>query len=137
MAGIYDWLLVLALMMVLSVPFVALTGEPVAAGSYWYQLALLAVAAAFFCGFWHQDGQTLGMRAWRLQLIGEHTQRVTWAQAARRFLWAWLSLAPAGAGFWWLLLDADQRSWHDRLSATRIVQLPPHAAKRQESGDST
>lgn len=124
LAGLYDWLLVIALMMLTSVPFVALSGAPVAAGSSWYQGAMLAVAAGFFCGFWRCGGQTVGMRAWRLQLVSA-SGPVTWSQVWIRFGAAWLSALPVGAGFWWALFDQDHLSWHDRLSATRVVQLPP------------
>ena len=34
-----------------------------------FQLYLLAVLALFFCGFWHSRGKTLGMQAWRLQVV--------------------------------------------------------------------
>ncbi|MET0378345.1 MAG: hypothetical protein ABW049_05060 [Spongiibacteraceae bacterium] len=30
----------------------------------------------------------------------------------------------AGLGYWWIWLDPQQRSWHDRASNTRVVVLP-------------
>ena len=30
-------------------------------------------------------------------------------------------LAALGAGYWWMLVDAQGRSWHDRLSGTRVM----------------
>lgn len=125
LAALYDWLLVIAVMMLLSVPFVALTGAPIAAGNNGYRAFLLVIVAAFFCGFWRYGGQTVGMRAWRLRLIGEAGTAVSWRQALARLGLAAAGLLPAGAGFWCMLFDPYGRSWHDRLSRTRVVQLPP------------
>jgi len=34
-------------------------------------------------------------------------------------------LLPAGLGWWWMLVDRERLAWHDRLSGTRIVLVPP------------
>ena len=52
MAGLYDWLLVLAIMMVASVPVVAVSEAPVSPGQLWYQLTMVGLAASFFIAFW-------------------------------------------------------------------------------------
>jgi uncharacterized RDD family membrane protein YckC len=124
MAGLYDWLLVLALMMVLSVPLVATDNEAVTPGNALYRLALIAIAAGFFIGFWSTRGQTLGMRAWRLHLTRYDGSPVSTQQAAIRFGAACISFLAAGLGFIWVLFSADNSSWHDRWSGTQIRQLP-------------
>ena len=123
-AALYDWLLVIALMMVLSVPVVAPDNEAVTPGNPLYRAALIGIIALFFVGFWKTRGQTLGMRAWRLLLTDVAGQPVTLRQAALRFAFAWLSLLAGGLGFLWVLIDPDKLSWHDRWSGTRIRQLP-------------
>ena len=123
-AAVYDWLLVIALMMLLSVPFVALLDDAIRPGNNLYRLGLLLVALVFFSGFWAHGGQTLGMKAWRLQLTTIDGSPVSYGQAILRFLCACVSALPAGLGFWSMLWDADQRSWHDRWSNTTIVLLP-------------
>jgi uncharacterized RDD family membrane protein YckC len=35
-----------------------------------------------------------------------------------------LSWLPLGLGFLWMLVDSQGRAWHDRLSGTRVVELP-------------
>lgn len=124
MAALYDWLLVLAVMMVLSVPVVALLDDSVTPGNGFYRIALMLIAAAFFIGFWSKGGQTLGMKAWRLQLTQLNGQPVGVQQAAMRYGWALASLLPAGLGFLWQVWDKDRLSWHDRLSGTTIRLLP-------------
>jgi uncharacterized RDD family membrane protein YckC len=132
MSALYDWLLVLGVMMVLSVPLVAVIDNAVDPGNVYYRVALVLIAAAFFVHFWSHGGQTLGMKAWRLQLLNQEGLTPDTATAAKRFIYACIALAPAGIGFLWALIDSDKLSWHDRLSRTRIVLLP----KRTSSANS-
>ena len=135
MSGLYDWLLVLGVMMVLSVPLVAIIDDAVDPGNIYYRLALLLIAAAFFVHFWSHGGQTLGMKAWRLKLINENAATPDTATAARRFVYACIALAPAGLGFVWMLIDPDKLSWHDRMSRTRIVVLPKITTSEASEAD--
>lgn len=130
LAALYDWLLVIGLMMVLSIPIVALLDDAIAVGSNWYRATLLCIVLFYFTGFWRWSGQTPGMRAWRLRLRATPDGPVSWQQAFYRFAAAWLSLLPAAAGYWWMLFDTGQRSWHDRISATQLVQEPVGPKKR-------
>jgi uncharacterized RDD family membrane protein YckC len=128
LAALYDWLLVLGIMMVISVPAVAILGDAIEPGNVAYRLGLFAVAGAFFVGFWTHGGQTLGMRAWHLQLVCDpkngQLQPVSYRRATLRFACAWIAALPVGLGFWWALIDKDKRGWHDRLSGTRLIVLP-------------
>jgi uncharacterized RDD family membrane protein YckC len=136
MAALYDWLLVLAIMMVASVPLVAPSNGAVSPGNPLYRLTLIAIAATFFCGFWSKDGQTLGMRAWRLKLTRPDGTPVSGRQALLRFACACLSAIPLGLGFFWVLFSRERLSWHDRWSDTRIQLLPAKsAAKASISAD--
>jgi uncharacterized RDD family membrane protein YckC len=63
------------------------------------------------------------MRAWRLRLFGEDGEAVGWRAAVVRVAAAYLSTFALGLGYLWLLIDPDKRTWHDRLSRTRLVIL--------------
>lgn len=89
-----------------------------------FQLYLLAVIAIFFSWFWHKNGQTLAMQAWRLRIESSSGGKPSWGQCLLRLLAAGLSIGCLGMGYWWIWFDRDNLSWHDRLSNTRIVQLP-------------
>jgi uncharacterized RDD family membrane protein YckC len=89
-----------------------------------FQLYLLVVTACFFCWFWHNNGQTLGMQAWRLKIESSTGGKPGWKQCIIRLLAACLSIASLGMGYWWIWIDKDKLSWHDRLSNTHIVQIP-------------
>jgi uncharacterized RDD family membrane protein YckC len=129
----YDTLLLTALLMCFTlVVLLVRGGEAIPAGTWWFQLALLAVTATFFAGFWTHGGQTLGMRAWRLRVVAADGGAVSYERALLRFVAAWISLAVAGLGFWWSLVDPERCCWHDRLSGTRVVRLGRASAETTE-----
>lgn len=97
--------------------------EPIASGS-WYTLYLLLVMYGFFAWFWRRSGQTLGMQAWRLRVDDIEGGRISYRQTVIRFAGAWVSALSFGLGYLWVLFDRDKCSWHDRLSHSRVVQLP-------------
>lgn len=124
-AILYDSLLVLALMILGTLPFVAArAGQPVNPGNLFYQLTLLAIAYLFFVGFWCGYGRTLGMQSWRLKIELFDGGKPDVAAASLRFFAAIISWLPAGLGFWWQLWDRDGLTWHDRLSGTRLRYYP-------------
>lgn len=125
-AVLYDGLLLFSILFAAAIPITALPtgiqGEPYfhAAKQVYFALVIFA----FFGGFWVYGGQTLGMRAWRLKVVGRDGGRVSWGRATVRFLASLLSWAAAGLGFLWVAVDRDHQAWHDRLSGTRLVLLP-------------
>jgi uncharacterized RDD family membrane protein YckC len=84
---------------------------------------LAGVAFLFYGWFWVNGGQTLGMRAWRMKLVSNTGENISWRNAALRFFGAIISLAPAAMGFMWVLVDRRNRTWHGMLSGTKMVLL--------------
>jgi uncharacterized RDD family membrane protein YckC len=76
-------------------------------------------------------GQTLGMRAWKLQLRNLRPGPMSWWQMLLRFLAAVPSGLLFGLGYLWILVDRQHLSWHDRLSETTVVQLQENPYRRQ------
>ena len=97
--------------------------------------ALLLVSFGYFGLSWRRGGQTIGMRAWRLRLVDARGDLPRWRALVVRAVVAVLSLAAAGAGFLWSLLDRERRSWHDLASGTRIVRA--QRAPATSAGGST
>jgi uncharacterized RDD family membrane protein YckC len=123
-AGCYDLLILTGVLVSTSFVVIAARGGiAVPVGNPVFQGFLAAQVAAYFIGFWARGGQTPGMRAWRLRVQTVDGNTPSPAVAAVRFGAALLAAAPAGLGFLWMLVDADNRTWHDRLSGTRIVRL--------------
>ena len=134
-AILYDALLLLALWFMATVPFIAIEGgESVEPGGgllyFTYRLTLLAVAYAFFVGFWVHRGRTLGMQSWGLQLQTADGKLPSLGAATLRFFAALLSWLPLGLGFFWQLWDAERLTWHDRISKTRLVFYPRRKPQR-------
>ena len=77
----------------------------------------------FYVWFWTHGGQTLGMKTWMLRLVSENGQKISRKQAAIRALAAVLSWCVFGLGFLWCFVDSRQRTWHDILSSSYLVQL--------------
>ena len=137
MALVYDGFLVLALWFVTTGIFVLVyprTGLPMedingvtrAAPGYLKGILLpllLVETWLFYAWFWMRGGQTLGMRAWRLQVRHYRGGPVKLWQTAARFLGACLSWGLFGAGYL-VVLIAPHQTLHDRLSATATVELP-------------
>jgi uncharacterized RDD family membrane protein YckC len=111
---------------------VLLHGGAIAPGSLWFQAVLIAIVTVFFCGFWAHGGQTLGMRAWRIRVVSQDGTPLSWPRALSRFATAVLALLPLGLGLWWGIFDGQRRGWHDRLTNTRVVRVPPLAATSPE-----
>jgi uncharacterized RDD family membrane protein YckC len=120
----YDTLLLTAVLFAATAVLLPVTeGEAIRPGSGWFSAYLVAVSFVYFGWFWTHGGQTLGMRSWRLRLVGAGKNGATWPQALARFVAAGFSWLAFGAGFLWLLVDPARLTWHDRISATRIVDV--------------
>lgn len=91
-------------------------------------LVCWSVAGVYATVSWRRGGQTLGMRPWRIVVIGnEAGHQPTWKALWLRYAVGTLSLLCAGLGFWWSLLDRERLTWHDRASGTRMVRRPKPA----------
>ena len=134
---IYDAFIVFAVLMVagavaLKLPF----HSQVAGKDLAYTTYLMAAWFSYLAWCWRHGGMTLGMRAWKVRLLNTRAGKQSagaeslspalppaWWQCGLRFAGSFLSALPLGLGYWWLLFDRDRRSWHDRLSQTRLVYL--------------
>lgn len=129
-SAVYDVLLLAALVLVATFPFLAVFGDSTAG---WRRHVLqgwvLAVAGAYFVWFWTHGGQTLPMKTWRLKVVRADGRPVSAARALHRYALAVLGLFAAGLGFLWALFDRDRQFLHDRLAGTAIVEVsaPPRA----------
>lgn len=133
-ALVYDGLLILALWFTSVGAAVILHGNEAIDPRLMQWIGLPALwleAAAFYGWFWLHGGQTLGMRAWRLRLVGidalGESRPLTVRDCAVRSLVGTVSLAAALLGMLWVIVSG--RTWHDSASRTRVVVLPKEATR--------
>jgi len=104
---------------------VVLTGTPLIHPGV---AVIVACAAALLAGMYlfgtvTVAGQTFGMMYMGLRVVSIYEDHdLNPVQALLRTLGCGLSLLPLGAGFLWVLIDRDQRGWHEYLSATQLVR---------------
>ncbi|MEW6444893.1 MAG: RDD family protein [Pseudomonadota bacterium] len=126
---VYDWLLVIALWFVETAMLLPLThGQALPMHGPWhgaYQAVLALTALGFFVFFWRRNGQTLGMRAWRLRLVDESGRTPPLSKLLYRATWAVPSWGLAGLGMLAMYLDPQRRALQDRMSGTRLVTENP------------
>lgn len=127
----YEALLLAALLLAASFPYVALMHG---ADSAWarapFQLYLVTLCAVYFVWQWRRGGQTLAMKTWRLRLLTREGTALGWSQALKRFLFALPGTLALGAGFLWALVDREGLFLHDRLAGTRIIFDPATTSSR-------
>ena len=119
-ALLYDTLLVIAVLMIVTLPFVLLNlGQ-----TPFHQSALVLTIFAFFAKFWRHGGQTLGMKSWDMRIVSNNGKPITLIQCLLRLIAATLSILCLGLGYVWMLIDKDKLTWADRYSETRLIMMP-------------
>jgi uncharacterized RDD family membrane protein YckC len=151
----YDFLLVIALAAVTTFAMLPLThGEAILPSTqggiaHAYHLVLLLLTFGYFGWSWTRSGQTLGMKAWRIELQAAGGGRLGWPGAVGRFLLgagiallavlgAWYLRRPASAlgatgaaalvaplaiNYGWMPFDAAKRTLQDLAGNARVVRL--------------
>jgi uncharacterized RDD family membrane protein YckC len=125
-SALYELLLLAALVLVATFPFLAVFGDSTQGWRrHLLQAWVLGVGAAYFTWFWTHGGQTLPMKTWRLRLEREEGGAVGVPRALHRYLLAVLGTLAAGLGFLWAFVDRDRQFLHDRLAGTAVREAPP------------
>ena len=131
-SAVYDLLIVFAIALVATLPFIAVFGDSTQGWRRYLLQAWIVIAiGAYFVTCWARSGQTLPMKTWRIRVVRFDGARLGAWRALHRYVLAWLSLAALGAGFIWAIFDRDRQFLHDRLAGTAIVE-----ARREARGES-
>lgn len=122
----YDLILVLAILLLGTIPWVIARGGDGDTLNYEslgiaYQLYCALLIAGYFVVSWQLKGATLGMKSWRLHLVSERDTPLTLAQLCTRAAVAPFAWAPMAIGVVWQHINEDGLTWHDIASQTRVV----------------
>ncbi len=95
------------------------------------QIWLLFLLVGYYAWSWHKGGQTIGMKAWRLEVLSEQGGRLGLGKSILRLVLSWVSFAAVGAGFVWSMFEREGRTWHDLGSSSQMVLRPKVAKPRK------
>lgn len=141
-AMVYDWLAVIALaMLVTIVNLVAIhflnKGGIIDISGYadpsaylndqiWFQVELALWVWLFYAWFWHDGGQTIGMRAWRLKLQRVDGKPAELKRTALRALYSIFGLGNVLL----LVMPKAKLSLQDKLTKTEMIVLTKEQNKQ-------
>ncbi|PCI08150.1 MAG: hypothetical protein COB77_02990 [Gammaproteobacteria bacterium] len=127
LAILYDSFLLAAILFIVSAIATTINhGKAVEPGDILYPFLVITIftlSYLYFAWFWIHNGQTLGMKTWKIQLTAENNNKINWKTTAIRFVSAFFSWGVFGLGFLWSLFDKKKRCWHDLISKTMLVDL--------------
>jgi uncharacterized RDD family membrane protein YckC len=83
----------------------------------------IACLMGYYYICWRKQGQTLGMKAWRLRLQQIDGSLATAQQCLKRCPLAFISLAAFGLGYFYCYIPPQKACAHDLLTRTTVVVL--------------
>ena len=120
----YDAILLAAVLffaaLLVSVPFNIAFGDPL------YPLFIIYIYSVgfLFLGWcWTHGGQTLGLKTWKIKLVSDSGNAVSWKEALIRYLASLLCWLSCGIGFLWCYTNKERLAWNDLLSKTRLQRI--------------
>ncbi|HBH36507.1 MAG TPA: RDD family protein [Gammaproteobacteria bacterium] len=126
-AMLYDLILLIGILLLATtlvvIPLNISYASTTLDGNPLFQLYLVAVIILFYTWFWSHGGQTLGMRTWKIRVVSRSGEPLSLLQAFKRLLLAVITLAPAGLGLWWKIIDRESQTLYDRLAGSRLIRL--------------
>jgi uncharacterized RDD family membrane protein YckC len=130
MSMAYETLVVLALALLASLLFLGVAGKPVSGNMrHVFQSYLFLVLGVYFVVCWSRGGRTLPMQTWKIRVVRVDGASIRIGRAMLRYVLAWLSLLPLGAGFLWAFFDREGQFLHDRLAGTRMLVEAPRGSE--------
>ena len=125
LALFYDLLLIAGILLSFTLLIVIINGAAISSflGSNLMLLSYFLISFVFYIYFWHfNDGQTLGMQAWKIKLVADGNEAISIRTMLLRLILGLLFGSIAGLNFFLILFRSDQRSLNDIYSKTKIVR---------------
>jgi len=125
LALFYDLLLIAGILLSFTLFIVIINGNAVSSflGSNLMLLSYFLISFIFYIYFWYfNEGQTLGMQAWKIKLVADDNQAISIQSMLIRLVLGLLFGSIAGLNFFVILFRSDKRSLNDIYSKTKIVR---------------
>tara|TARA_B100001146_G_C16193745_1_gene440457 strand:- start:1356 stop:1781 length:426 start_codon:yes stop_codon:yes gene_type:complete len=124
---IYDTLFVLAIVISLSLLLNIINNGAPKPGTFLSIIQLIIATVSgplFYCYFWHKnEGQTLGMQAWKIKLVTCEGEALVFKTSLTRCFLSFISFLIIGLGYFWIIIDKKNRSWSDIFTNTRVIDI--------------
>lgn len=99
--------------------------QPTGAGWGIIGIAYIAVVVAYFAYYIVLEGgtgQTIGKKAVNIKRVDAATgQPIGTGRAVGCVFGRMISGIPCYLGYFWMLWDADQQTWHDKMTTSKVV----------------
>jgi uncharacterized RDD family membrane protein YckC len=91
--------------------------------SFDFLASLFVIPVLFNLYFYFRDGQTLGDKIFgtRIVSLGNNELPSFWALVGRFFAQT-LSAIPLYLGFFWMIWEEKNQTWHDKLASTIVIE---------------
>ncbi len=122
---VYDSLVIIGIIFSLTLLLVFLNGGSPKTGEIADYIQLLITVLSgpiFYTYFWLvNDGQTIGMQAWKIRLISDQTLSVR--ICLLRCAFSTFSFLFLGIGYLYILLNSENKSLSDLATNTRVCKI--------------
>ncbi len=121
-AILYDSFLVLAILIIMSLPLYNFDLQGSESLKITMQIYYYFITQYFFVWFWVNNQGTLGMKTWKIKIVSDNEEPLTYKKAVVRFNIAILSFLFFGLGFLISIFREDRKCLHDFISRTNLVK---------------
>ena len=119
----YDGVLVVAIVIITSLPFYNFNVEESFLLKLTMQLYFYLIIQYFFVWFWVNSTATLGMKSWKIKIVDINGNNISYKKAIVRFNVSILSISIFGLGFLISLFRKDKKCLHDIISRTQLIKI--------------
>jgi len=116
---IYDFFLVFSFVFFIGGVVIIINNKQAITSNLFFYLLTLPLIYIYFSMSWVRGKQTLGMRAWKFEIIQKDGSNVTQKQSLIRFLLAIISMM--GIGFIFQFFNQHKLQLHDYYSKTYLI----------------
>ena len=116
---IYDFFLVFSFVFFIEGVVIIINNKQAITNNLFFYLLTLPLIYFYFSMSWIRGKQTLGMRAWKFEILQKNGSNITQKQSLIRFLLAIISLL--GIGFIFQLFNQHNLPLHDYYSKTYLI----------------
>jgi len=98
-------------------------GLAVIGGSLLMVFINLVISWGYYVYFTGSKGATLGKMLFKIQVVDENYQKISFGKAAlREIIGKFVSSFVFGLGYIWTLFDEKKQSWHDKIAKTYVIK---------------